>query len=103
MFPASGLRDRTNGGLNNSPSNGYYWSSSPNSSGSTNGGNLNFNNSGTVNPQNNNNRANGFSVRCVSEVTGKKNCVLCLCLYLWHLFPLGEASALFFFLQSGVQ
>ena len=48
----------------NTSSNGYYWSSSPNYGGNNNAGNLNFN-SGNVNPLNNNNRANGFSVRCV--------------------------------------
>lgn len=66
--PAAGLRTRENGSLSNSPSNGYYWSSSPHGSNPERGGNLNFNNSRTVNPQNNNNRANGFSVRCVSEL-----------------------------------
>ena len=39
-------------------SNGNYWSRSLNSQ--TNGRNLNFN-SGGVNPQNNNNRFNGFA------------------------------------------
>ncbi len=69
-FPASGYRNNSNGGLNNASSNGYYWSSSPNASGSNNGGNLKFRMSdGYVWPQNNNNRANGFSVRCVSELT----------------------------------
>ncbi|WP_455593076.1 hypothetical protein [Bacteroides sp.] len=66
-FPAAGLRNNSNGGLNNSPGNGYYWSSSRYDA--TNGGNLNFNSNGTVNPRNNNNRANGFSVRCVSVLT----------------------------------
>lgn len=40
--------------------NGNYWSSSPNST--DNSRNLNFN-STNLNPLNNNNRANGFSVR----------------------------------------
>lgn len=47
---------------NNRGSNGYYWSSSFNSS--RNARNLNFN-SGGVNPQNNSNRYNGFAVRAV--------------------------------------
>ncbi len=64
--PASGNRNVGSGAVNNPGSNGYYWSSSPNSS--TNGFNLNFNSS-NVNPQNNNNRGNGFPVRCVQEFT----------------------------------
>lgn len=51
--------------MNNVGSNGNHWSSSPNSA--TNGYNLNFN-SGNVNPSNNNNRANGFPVRCVKHL-----------------------------------
>lgn len=54
------------GSLNNVGSNGNYWSAGPYST--TNGYNLNFN-SGSVNPTNNNNRANGFSVRSVSAFT----------------------------------
>lgn len=52
--------------MSNVGSNGNYWSASPNSE--NNGYNLNFN-SGNVNPANNNNRANGFSVRCVQAFT----------------------------------
>ena len=59
---ASGYRNNASGGLNNVSSNGNYWSSAANSA--TNAYNLNFN-SGNVNPLNNNNRANGFSVRPV--------------------------------------
>ena len=44
--------------------NGYYWAATPN--GTTTGRNLNFN-SANVNPQNSNNRGNGFPVRCVQE------------------------------------
>ena len=62
FFPASGNRNGT--GLNNRGSNGNYWSSSLQSS--TNGYNLNFNSEG-VNPANNNNRFNGFSVRAVQH------------------------------------
>ena len=64
FYPASGYLNNGNGTLNNVGSNGYYWSASPNSQ--TNGYNLNFNSS-NVNPSNNNNRANGFPVRCVQE------------------------------------
>lgn len=49
--------------------NGYYWSSSSRLAGDNNAGNLNFN-SGNVNPLNWNNRANGFSVRCVQHLRG---------------------------------
>ena len=62
--PASGYRNNSSGTLSNDGSNGYCWSSSPNSQ--TNGYNLNFN-SGGVNPSNSNNRANGFPVRCIAE------------------------------------
>ena len=65
-FPAAGYRNNSNGGLNNAGSNGNYWYGSPNSA--TNGYNLNFN-STNLNTSNNNNRAYGFSVRCVSELT----------------------------------
>ena len=64
-IPASGYRNNSNGSLNNAGSNGNYWFCSPNST--TNGYNLNFNSS-NVNPSNNNNRANGFPVRCLREL-----------------------------------
>ena len=62
--PASGRLNYDDGTLNNVGDNGYYWSATPNNQ--TNGYNLNFNSS-NVNPANNNNRANGFPVRCVQE------------------------------------
>jgi len=46
---------------------GWCWSSSSYASGNINAGSLNFN-TGNVNPLNNNNRANGFSVRCVQHL-----------------------------------
>ncbi len=64
---AAGLLNYSSGALDNT-TNGYYWSSSPYASGNTNAGNLNFN-AGNVYPLNNNNRGNGFSVRCVQEFT----------------------------------
>lgn len=67
-FPGSGYREKTAGTLTNVGVNGNYWSASPNASGSANAGNLNFNNSNGLNPVNNNNRVNGFAVRCVSEL-----------------------------------
>ena len=63
-YPASGNRNVGSGAVSNEWNNGYYWSASPNSV--TNGYNLNFN-SGNANPQNNNQRGNGFPVRCVQE------------------------------------
>lgn len=68
FFPAAGNYDGTT--LNNRGTNGNYWSSSYNSA--TNAYNLNFNSS-TVNPQNNNNRRNGFTVRAVQHLSRLKN------------------------------
>lgn len=62
FFPCSGNGNGTS--WNNRGSNGNYWSASLNSA--TQGRNLNFN-SGGVNPQNNNNRFNGFAVRAVQH------------------------------------
>lgn len=62
-LPAAGNGNGTS--LNNSGSNGNYWSSTPNSSNSNNAWNLNFN-SGNFN-RNNNNRNYGFSVRALRE------------------------------------
>lgn len=62
LFAASGYRNRTSGALTNVGGNGNYWSAAANSQ--ANAYNLNFN-SGGVYPLNGNNRANGFSVRCV--------------------------------------
>ena len=56
------------GSLRNAGNNGNYWSSTANSS-TSNAYNLNFN-SGNVNPSNNNNRYNGFSVRCLARRLG---------------------------------
>jgi uncharacterized protein (TIGR02145 family) len=52
--------------LANTSSYGYYWSSSPYYGGNSNAGYLSFY-SGSVYPLNNNNRAYGFSVRCVQN------------------------------------
>jgi uncharacterized protein (TIGR02145 family) len=60
ILAPAGYRNNGDASQNNLGSNGNYWSSSPNS---PNAYNLNFNVS-NVNPANNNNRANGFSVRC---------------------------------------
>jgi len=61
ILALGGNRDYSSAGLNNLGGNGNYWSSSPNG---VNAYNPNFN-STAVNPANNNNRANGFSVRCI--------------------------------------
>ena len=63
--PAAGWRGGTS--LNNTGSNGNYWSSTPNESNTQNAYNLNFN-SGDRNT-NWNNRNNGFSVRPVAGLT----------------------------------
>ena len=57
-----GYRNHNNGSLNNVGSNGNYWSSSVSG---TNARNLNFNSSNAN--MNSNNRANGFSVRCIKD------------------------------------
>jgi hypothetical protein len=48
---------------------GWCWSSSSYLAGNLNAGSLNFD-TGNVNPLNNNNRANGFPVRCVQHLRG---------------------------------
>lgn len=65
FLPAAGNSNGSS--INNTGNNGNYWSSTPNSGNSNNSWNANFN-SGNLNP-NNNNRNNGFSVRCVLEST----------------------------------
>ena len=64
LFSASG--NGAGSSWNNRGANGNYWSASFNSS--RNARNLNFN-SGGVNPQNNNNRYNGFAVRAVQHLS----------------------------------
>ena len=64
FFAASGNGNGSS--WNNRGSNGNYWSASFNSA--RNARNLNFN-SGGVNPQNNNNRYNGFAVRAVQHLS----------------------------------
>jgi len=62
LLPVAGNRNNSNGSLNNVGSNGYYWSSTVSS---TNSRNLNFNSTNAN--MNTNNRANGFSVRCLKD------------------------------------
>ena len=64
ILPLAGNRNNGSGSMNNLGSNGNYWSSSGNGA---NAFNLNFN-TGGVNPGNNNNRGNGFSVRCLKDL-----------------------------------
>ncbi len=63
---ASGNRNRETGALSNVGTWGGCWSSSP-VSGSANASNMEFNSS-YVRPEQSNNRANGFSVRCVQHL-----------------------------------
>ncbi len=65
FLPAAGNSNGSS--VNNTGTNGNYWSSTPNSGNTNNSWNANFN-SGNLNP-NNNNRNNGFSVRCVLAST----------------------------------
>jgi len=65
----AGNRNNSNGSLNNQGSNGNYWSSSVTGS---NAYDLDFLSS-SVNPANNNNRTNGFSVRCLKDLQKQKN------------------------------
>ena len=69
---AAGYRHVTTGALTNVGTNGNYWSSSSYAADNRNAGNLNFN-SGAVNPLNNNNRANAFSVRCVQHLQARSS------------------------------
>jgi uncharacterized protein (TIGR02145 family) len=62
LLPVAGNRNNSNGSLNNVGSNGNYWSSTVSG---TNARNLNFNSSNAN--MNSNNRANGFSVRCIKD------------------------------------
>ncbi len=60
-IPAPGVRGNGEGALWNVGNNGYSWSSTV---AGTNARFLNFN-SGGLNPQNSNNRANGLQLRCL--------------------------------------
>lgn len=66
FLPAAGLRNINSGELACTSSSGYYWSSSPHYGGYSYAGNLYFD-SGNVGPLGINNRAQGFSVRCVRD------------------------------------
>ena len=63
-LPAAGNRNGQD--VNNVQNNGNYWSSTANNS--NNAYHLNFNDN-NLNPQNNNNRYNGYSVRLVQDFT----------------------------------
>ncbi len=82
-FPAAGGRNNSTGAVYNASTNGNYWSSSPYDTG-TNGGYLNFNKDGGVNPRNNTNRANGLSVRCVSEFR-RLFLMFCFSMFMFYL------------------
>ena len=66
FYPASGLRYDGSGALSFVSTDGYYWCSSPSSSGSTPAGYLYFSSS-DMDPLSSNNRALGFGVRCAQE------------------------------------
>lgn len=66
FLPAAGLRSNNSGELASTSSYGYYWSSSPYYGGFSTAGYLYFY-SGSVYPLYYNNRAFGFSVRCVRD------------------------------------
>ena len=68
-MPATGYRANTTGALLNVGANGHWWSSSSYASGNINAGSF-FCDDSRVNPLNNDNRANGFSVRCVQHPNG---------------------------------
>jgi len=59
----AGNRNWNDGTMNNQGTNANYWSTTPNT---TNAYNLNFNAS-NINPANNNNRGNEFSLRCIKN------------------------------------
>ena len=65
----AGNRHRETGALAVVGAEGVVWSSSSYAAGNHNAGNLWFH-SGNVNPLNNSNRANAFSVRCVQHLLG---------------------------------
>ncbi len=67
--PAAGYRSNASGALGYVGERGHCWSSSSYAAGNVNAGYLYFN-AGNVNPLNNANRANGFSVRCVQHLPG---------------------------------
>jgi uncharacterized protein (TIGR02145 family) len=62
-LPFAGFRGWNTGNYNSQSGNSYYWSSSPSS---TNTFNLNFDTS-SIYPTYANNRASGFSVRCLKN------------------------------------
>ena len=64
-YPASGYLLYGDGVLNNSGTNGYYWSVAPVSYGGAYG--LSFYDSGDVYPTDGSNRSYGYSVRCLQE------------------------------------
>jgi uncharacterized protein (TIGR02145 family) len=69
VLPA-GYRNNNGSSFNNRGYNAYFWSSSANSS--TNAWNRIFNYSEARVNRNNNNRSNGFSVRCIRDSTQAK-------------------------------
>jgi len=58
------VNQNTSNLFRNAGNEGNYWSSTPNSN-TSNAYSLNFNGTSNINPSNNPNRQNGFSVRCL--------------------------------------
>ncbi len=69
LGPAAGYRVNTTGALADVGANGHWWSSSSYASGNLHAGSF-FCDASRMNPLNNDNRANGFSVRCVQHLCG---------------------------------
>lgn len=67
-FPGAGYRHTSSGVLTVAGTAGYLWCSSSFASGSTYGGFFFLSSDGSVKPSYFNVRADGISVRCVSEV-----------------------------------
>ena len=63
-YPASGFRSSNDGGQSSVGNDGYYWSASPDSSRAF---GLYFSRDGRVLPSNYDDRAGGYSVRCLQE------------------------------------
>ena len=67
LGPATGYRHYTTGALADVGANGHWWSSSSYASGNLHAGSF-FCDASRMNPLNNDNRANGFPVRCVQHL-----------------------------------
>ena len=71
-FLAGGIVNQNTNLFNNAGNNGIYWSSTPNSNG-TSAYDLYFNGTTNINPSDNYNRQNGLSVRCLYPARSPPN------------------------------